>query len=105
MLVLTRVRSFAVLDALRGFKRGQKPHGLPVCRSGASRDRVIATNSNPSSQLHSRGRGSRRSYRVTANQAHTGVLLLTRVSGFAALGELRDFKPEQKLHGHPVGAA
>ncbi|WP_152670229.1 hypothetical protein [Lysobacter capsici] len=33
----------------------------------------------------------------------TGVLLLTRVSGFAALDELRGFK--RKRHGLPVGAA
>jgi len=32
----------------------------------------------------------------------SGVLLLTRVRGFAALDELRDFKPKQKRHGLPV---
>jgi len=37
----------------------------------------------------------------------SGVRLLTRVPGFAALGELRGFKLKlkQKLHGLPVGAA
>ncbi|WP_235567678.1 hypothetical protein, partial [Lysobacter sp. Root690] len=35
----------------------------------------------------------------------SGVLLLTRVRGFAALGELRGFELKQKLRGLPVGAA
>ncbi|ALN85052.1 hypothetical protein LC55x_1765 [Lysobacter capsici] len=33
------------------------------------------------------------------------MLLLTRVSGFAALDELRGFKLRPNLHGPPVGAA
>ncbi|WP_235567808.1 hypothetical protein, partial [Lysobacter sp. Root690] len=35
----------------------------------------------------------------------TGVLLLTRVNGFAALDELRGFELKQKLQGLSVGAA
>ncbi|WP_157753725.1 hypothetical protein [Lysobacter capsici] len=35
----------------------------------------------------------------------SGVLLFSRDSGFAALDELRGFRPEPNLHGLPVGAA
>ncbi|WND80298.1 hypothetical protein [Lysobacter capsici] len=35
----------------------------------------------------------------------SGVLLFSRVPSFAALDELRGFKPEQKPHGPPIGAA
>ncbi|ALN88978.1 hypothetical protein LC55x_5732 [Lysobacter capsici] len=35
----------------------------------------------------------------------SGVLLFSRVPGFAALDELRGFRPKPNLHGLPVGAA